>query len=1069
MTKDRIVSGDNLKTGTGSGPAVKMGLYPENDQNYRRLVETLIEGIWAIDAEGRTTFVNPAMARMLGYSVEEMAGRHLFDFMDEEMAPLAREYLGKCMSGIAESHEFDFRRKDGSRLHALIATTPILGKNGEYSGAVAGIQDISISMQTEKALRTSEERLDLAMALNHEGIWDWNLVTNETYFDDRYYTMAGYEPGEFDQDFLAWSERVHPEDLPSALEAIDDYLSGRSSDYDIEFRFRCKDGDWIWIRGRGSFVERDANGKPIRMIGTHTDITSRKRAEDALKRSEEKFRLLADNTLDVIWKMDLDLTFTYVNPASLYLLGHSPEEFIGTNLSDHCDPNEFARMSQIIKKILEKPLDKQSAVFEIVLRHKDGIRVQCEIHGRLILDDEGHPVALQGTTRDITERKAWEREIGDLNSFLLSIRNLNQETVKQDDFNELLKGSCRILTEIRGYIDVSIYYLDKDGRIRPQAHYGEHAHDPWTYDPVTESGAPECVMESLRSKKPVTIETCDERCAECEYCSHDMEHQLILVPMLDRDGNLRGFIHACLDPGRELHKEEISLFEEVAGDLVFAHDKIMADRRLKKSEFDLRDRNQFINTILENLNLGVAVNSMDSGLVEYTNPSFSRIYGWPPEDVKDVDRFFELVYPDPEYRENLKRRVMEDIASGYPDRMRWDNARITTKSGENRIVEARNIPLPEQNLMISTVWDVTERNTARQRLIESERKYRTLIETTSEGYWLVDNDGITIEVNDALLEMIGYEREQVLGKRPTEFMDETNRSIFDTMFSKKTKQHHRTYGLQLQTAKGDNKDTIINATTVFDLTGRAKGTFAMITDISDLKRANEALEREKRKSETLLDLISHDIGNIHQGILSSLELLDAASLPEEVRRRNLLNIKNLANRSVHLVKNVLVLTRLESMDKNLNDIDVIGSIERALDSCRSAFPDRTIHYRTICDRSPLMIKAEPILEEVFFNIFHNGIKVQKERDPRLEAEVIPDPDNFCVRIRISDWGPGIPDESKEKLLYRSRTPCEKVHSGIGLSLVRELVTRYNGRIRILDRVQGDQNSGACFELTFPSP
>lgn len=111
MTEDQLVSGDIPKTGTGSGPAVYMGLYPENDQNYRRLVETLIEGIWAIDAEGRTTFVNPALAKMLGYSIEEMAGRHLFDFMDGEMAPLARENMGRRRSGVAEIHDIIERKQ----------------------------------------------------------------------------------------------------------------------------------------------------------------------------------------------------------------------------------------------------------------------------------------------------------------------------------------------------------------------------------------------------------------------------------------------------------------------------------------------------------------------------------------------------------------------------------------------------------------------------------------------------------------------------------------------------------------------------------------------------------------------------------------------------------------------------------------------------------------------------------------------------------------------------------------------------------------------------------------------
>lgn len=127
----------------------------------------------------------------------------------------------------------------------------------------------------------------------------------------------------------------------------------------------------------------------------------------------------------------------------------------------------------------------------------------------------------------------------------------------------------------------------------------------------------------------------------------------------------------------------------------------------KEAELSLRRRNDFINAILENLPIGLGVNNMQNGRVVYVNPEFSRVYGWPAEDLPDVECFFNKVYSDPEARERIRGRVMSDIRSGNPDRMLWEGVEVTCKDGSRRLVTAKNIPIPGQNLMISTVWDTT--------------------------------------------------------------------------------------------------------------------------------------------------------------------------------------------------------------------------------------------------------------------------------------------------------------------------------------------------------------------------
>ena len=135
------------------------------------------------------------------------------------------------------------------------------------------------------------------------------------------------------------------------------------------------------------------------------DITDIKSTEEALRVSEKRHRLLAENTVDIVWQMNLDLEFTYINQSILPLLGYTPEEFIGSKLSEHSPLDELEKIQSIFSSVLEETPNRMNAIFETIFFHKNGKEVPCEISGKLILDDEGKPIYIQGNTRNITERK----------------------------------------------------------------------------------------------------------------------------------------------------------------------------------------------------------------------------------------------------------------------------------------------------------------------------------------------------------------------------------------------------------------------------------------------------------------------------------------------------------------------------------------------------------------------------------------------------------------------------------------------------------------------------------------
>lgn len=175
---------------------------------------------------------------------------------------------------------FDALRKDGAR---------DIGDDHGNDLVLLAEQVASLTQDRErirKALAKSEERFDLAVRGANDGVWDWDQASGSVYYSPRWKAMLGHDDGEIGSDLSEWSDRVHPEDIATAMADINAHLEGDTSHLETTFRFRHKDGHYLWVLSRGLAV-RDAEGRVLRMVGTHTDISAQKRSEEALKLSKE--------------------------------------------------------------------------------------------------------------------------------------------------------------------------------------------------------------------------------------------------------------------------------------------------------------------------------------------------------------------------------------------------------------------------------------------------------------------------------------------------------------------------------------------------------------------------------------------------------------------------------------------------------------------------------------------------------------------------------------------------------------------------------------------------------------
>jgi len=223
--------------------------------------------------------------------------------------------------------EMQFRRRTGEVFPGSISAQLI--ELGDAPVILSSIEDITARKRGEQTLRESEERLELVMEGSQLGFWDWDIETGKVHRNARWAEMLGYTLAEIEFSVGQWSDLHHPDDRAPAWRSIQDHLEGRTPAHRAEYRMLAKDGSYRWILDQARVVKRNAQGKPLRMSGTHTDITERKQVEEALRKSQAETHALLDAIPDLMFELDRDgRILTYHNPTNDTLYD-SPANFLG--------------------------------------------------------------------------------------------------------------------------------------------------------------------------------------------------------------------------------------------------------------------------------------------------------------------------------------------------------------------------------------------------------------------------------------------------------------------------------------------------------------------------------------------------------------------------------------------------------------------------------------------------------------------------------------------------------------------------------------------------------------------
>lgn len=374
------------------------------------LMENVPEQIYFKDTEGKFLRVNQSVASRFNLSSpSEAIGKSDFDFFAHEHANWAfgveKEIIatGKPVFDIEEYQTWP----DGKITWVSTSKMPLFNSNGEVIGTFGVSRDITSRKQTEEALRKSEELFRLVVDATDDAIWDWDLITNKAYFSDRYFTMLGYEPGEFEGSFQSWRSLIHPNDLKWAETLVGKFIKEQVSEFNLEFRMLEKTGGYKWIHARGKIVEKSNLGEPLRIIGVHEDITERKKNEEAVKLERAYFEQLFESSPEGVVILDVNDKVIRCNKEFTRIFGYSNDEAIGKQINELIVPRDLADEGLSLTHLVAKG---KQITRETIRMRKDGSTVHVSILGKPI-HFEGGQIAVYGIYRDISDRKQVEEEL----------------------------------------------------------------------------------------------------------------------------------------------------------------------------------------------------------------------------------------------------------------------------------------------------------------------------------------------------------------------------------------------------------------------------------------------------------------------------------------------------------------------------------------------------------------------------------------------------------------------------------------------------------------------------------
>jgi PAS domain S-box-containing protein len=966
----------------------------KSEEKYRRIVETANEGIWILDDHLRITYTNQRMVEMLGYTRDEMIGKEIRTFIpDAELADHAIR-RSRQQAGIQDHFLRQFQRKDGNTLWTAVSTTPIMDENGKYTGSFAMYSDVTERKQAEDALHETSAQLMFALRSARAGTWSWEHLKKTLVWSPEFYVLFGLSP-DAPPSFESWLALVHPDDRKTTREMIEKAATN-SCDLWTECRIPLPGGGVRWIGISGSTTLSPA-GERLRTSGICIDITERRKAEEALRKSEERSRFISEMISDFTYSCkkspDTQYAIDWISGAVEKITGYTPEEISRKMCWRFLVIDEdLPLFDRNITGLY--PGDRRRS--EIRIRRKDGSIICLAAYAKCVADPT-NPGSHQliGACRDISERKLAE---------------------------QALKESEERFRALAGSASDIIRILDRNGKI--------------TFD--TDAAARLLGFPAGFSigKSPLEFIHPDD----CARVTQNLDQVYASTnPGLPTEFRMKradGSYTWVESVGR-------NLFGVPGVDGVVITTRFIEDR--KRAEDALVESEERFQAIAAHITEIIYITDMN-GVVTYISPAVETISGYTPAEI--LGRHFTMFVP----RSQLEKIApLEAAFQMHSLNVKNFCLHLQRKDGSCVSVELNcsSFTCGAFTGTVGVLRDITERKKTETALVESEERYRALVDHALEPILIFDFSGTALFANHATAALIGMDDPQgLVGRNAMEFVAPVSRDAVLSDFMKVC-QGTDAYLAQYKILSVSGRECWVEAIGKKIQYRGAPADLVMLQDITGRKAAEEALHLAHQKLNLLASITRHDILNQLLALKGYLALsYNWIDNPQKVAE--------------FIKKEEMVARTIEeqiTFTREYQEMGVSAPVWQNIGDCvrqvRAQLPMRDVSVTVSCDEFEIF--ADPLFLKVFYNLIENGLRHggKQMRSIRISGQRT----NGEMKLIYEDDGVGIPAADKKRLFTRGFGK----HTGLGLFLSREVL----GITGITITENGVPGAGARFEIGVP--
>jgi PAS domain S-box-containing protein len=962
----------------------------ESEGRYRLLFETSPDCITQLDREGRYLTANPATSESLGVKLEELIGKTVFEVMPREIAQHRFENIRTVLD---EWRTQVFEDERGGRyFHHMVI--PL--KTSDQGEAVQVItRDITETKLAEEALRRSEQVLESVLESAPDGVYLSDPEGTLLYGNRKAEEITGYKREELvGKNFLNLG--ILPEqELEKAARLLEFSKAGKSTGPD-ELQLTRKDGSRVWTEINTTTIGR---GEETVVIGFVRDVTERKQAAEALRRSEERYRTILEEMEDSYFEVDLGGHLTFVNNATCRALRYSKEELIGMSYKEFTDEEDVGSVFRSFNDVHRTGVPNKGFCWRII--SKDGTRRFAEHSAFPLRNDNGEIIGFRGVGRDVTERREAEEKLRQSRENYRAL------------FDSSVIGAVVMDAETMKVVMANQAAMKMFGFDSP-----EEGVDPLDFVPLEDrqKNLERIVREVFEADSRTSTD----------------------VPAIARDGRN---LWLSVTGARIMHKGRLAaLFS-----FVDITERKQAEERLRQSEENYR-------TLFDSSVVGMYVLDVDTFKVLMGNRAAAEMAGF--SSTGEGIGINPLQFVVPEDREQLLEIAGKEFEQ---DLRRTHEVRVVGKDGQTGwiTISSAKIVHEGQPAALVSITDITERKRMEEALRQSEGNYRALFDSSVIGTLVLDGQTMKVVMaNEAAAKVFGFASiDEGIGLNPIDFVppEDSERAlevVVKELFEQDLRQPR-----EIPAVTKDGRRIWISATGARIMHQGKLAGLVSFAEITEQKRQRERLMMTDRLASLgeLAAGTAHELNNPLTSIIGFSQLLMEKEVPDDIRE-DLKLVHSEAQRAATVTKNLLTFARKHAPVKQPNQINSI--IEDVLKMRAHVQGSNRIEVEQhLATGLPELLVDYFQMQQVFLNIIINAEYFMTEAHKGGTLTVTTKRQNGMVVISIADDGPGIPPENVGRIFDPFFTTKEAGKgTGLGLSICHGIVTEHGGQIYVRSRL-----------------